>query len=74
MSKTYTFKAIKPYEMESIVAANLMVEDAALALKELGYKTSDINYILPELMSLKLDSVSDYVRAGLSILNEMEDH
>ena len=74
LSSTYTFKAIKPYEMESIIAANLMVEDAALALKELGYRTADINYVLPELMSLKLDSVSDYVRAGLSILNEMEDH
>ena len=74
MSTSYTFKPVKPYEMESIVAANLMVEDAALALKELGYRTADINYVLPELMSLKLDSVSDYVRAGLSILNEMEDH
>ncbi len=74
MSSSYTFKPIKPYEMESVVAANLMVEDAALALRELGYRTADINYILPELMSLKLDSVSDYVREGLSILNQMEDH
>lgn len=74
MSKSFTFKAIKPYEMASTVAANIMVEDAALALKELGYKTGDINAILPELMSMKLDSTSDYIREALQILNQYEDH
>ena len=74
MSKSFTFKAIKPYEMASTVASNIMVEDAALALKELGYKTGDINAILPELMSMKLDSTSDYIREALQILNQYEDH
>ena len=74
MSKSYTFKAIKPYEMASTVAANLMVEDAALVLKELGYKTADINMVLPELMTMKLDSVSEYVQEALRILNQFEDH
>ncbi len=74
MSKSFTFKAIKPYEMASTVAANIMVEDAALALKELGYKTGDINAVLPELMTMKLDSTSDYIREALQILNQYEDH
>ena len=60
--------------MASTAAANLMVEDAALVLKELGYKTSDINLVLPELMTMKLDSASDYVQEALRILNQFEDH
>ncbi|MBQ8994211.1 MAG: DUF4236 domain-containing protein [Oscillospiraceae bacterium] len=69
LSSANNFKAIKPYEMESVAAVNLMIEDAALALKELGYKTADINRILPDLMSKQLDSVSDYLREGLRLLD-----
>ncbi len=70
LSKTFSFKSVKPYEMESVMQVNAMVEDAVLALKEWGYKSADISRIYAELSAMKLESVSDYVREGLRLLSE----
>lgn len=69
-SDTYSFKAIKPYEMPSQEKANSMVEDAIAGLKELGYKNAVINEILPKLNELKLESSSDYLKEALKLISE----
>ena len=70
MSSAYTFKPIKPYEMESVVATNAIIDDACLGLRELGYKASDIEKILPELSTYKFENSSDYLKEGLKLLKE----
>ena len=70
MSSNHTFKAIKPYEMESVVQENSLVDDALLGLKELGYKTADINRILPQLMEKEYATSADCLKEGLRLLNE----
>lgn len=56
--------------MESKVQENAMVDDALLGLKELGYKTADINRILPQLMEKTYDSSAECLKEGLRLLNE----
>ena len=68
MSSAYTFKAIKPYEMESVTKMNSLLDDAILGLKELGYKVSDINDILPKLSELQFESSAEYLKEGLNLL------
>ena len=70
MSTAHTFKAIKPYEMESTIKANALIDDAVLGLKELGYKTSEINAILDKLSGYHYESSSDYLKEGLRLLKE----
>lgn len=70
MSASYTFKAIKPYEMESVKLANSLIDDAVLGLKELGYKSAEINEILPKLSEYSYESSSDYLKEGLRLLKE----
>ena len=70
MSSNHTFKAIKPYEMESKIEADTIVDDALLGLKELGYKTADINRILPQLMEKEYATSADCLKEGLRLLNE----
>ncbi len=65
-----SLKEIKPYEMESAVKANSMVEEAIMGLKELGYKVNDINTIREELSKLELSSSGEYLKAGLKILSQ----
>lgn len=70
MSTNHAFKAIKPYEMESTIQKNSLIDDALLGLKELGYKTSDINGILPQLMEKEYATSADCLKEGLRLLNE----
>ncbi|MBO4918898.1 MAG: DUF4236 domain-containing protein [Erysipelotrichaceae bacterium] len=70
MSSNYSFKAIKPYEMESKAEADSIIDDALLGLKELGYKTADINRILPQLMEKEYASSAECLKEGLRLLNE----
>ena len=72
MSTTYNFKAIKPYEMESQIAVNSMIDDAVLGLKELGYKVTDINTILPELSKCEYESSGEYLKEGLRLLKDIK--
>ena len=72
LSSYNNFKAIKPFEMESVAVTNAMIGDAALALQSLGYKASDVDKILPALSEKKLSSVSDYLREGLMLLSTEE--
>ena len=73
MSSAHTFKPIKPYEMESIVKMNSLLDDAILGLKELGYKTNDINEILPKLSELQFESSAEYLKEGLNLLREKKN-
>ncbi|MBQ5804976.1 MAG: DUF4236 domain-containing protein [Erysipelotrichaceae bacterium] len=70
MSSNYTFKAIKPYEMQSRIEADNIIDDALLGLKELGYKTADINRILPQLMEKEYATSADCLKEGLRLLSE----
>ena len=70
MSNAYNFKPIKPYEMESVTLKNSYIDDAVLGLKELGYKTADINKILPKLNTYSYESPGDYLKEGLRLLQE----
>lgn len=70
MSSAYAFKPIKPYEMESVVQSNEIIEEALLGLRELGYKVSDIDKILPELSKCKYESSGEYLKEGLRLLRE----
>ena len=71
MSSSYSFKPIKPYEMESVKNNNSIIEDAVLGLRELGYKVNDINQILPKLSECKFESSSEYLKEGLKLLKEL---
>ena len=70
MSDAFAFKAIKPYEMESSLMTNELVEDAIAALKELGYKPSDLNAIKERLSANRYENSSDYLKEGLRLLKE----
>ena len=70
MSSNYTFKAIKPYEMLSSIEADTIIDDALLGLKELGYKTADINGILPQLMEKEYATSAECLKEGLRLLSE----
>ncbi len=70
MSSNYTFKAIKPYEMQSRIEADTIIDDALLGLKELGYKTADINGILPQLMEKEYATSAECLKEGLRLLSE----
>lgn len=69
VSSSYSFKAIKPYEMESQIKANALVEDAIAGLKALGYKAQDIDAILSKLNEAKYETSGDYLKYALSLLN-----
>ncbi|MBR4461271.1 MAG: DUF4236 domain-containing protein [Erysipelotrichaceae bacterium] len=70
MSTAYNFKAIKPFEMEAVTLKNSYIDDAVLGLKELGYKASDINKILPKLNTYVYESPAEYLKEGLRLLKE----
>jgi hypothetical protein len=70
MSPSYSFKAIKPFEMEAVTLKNSYIDDAVLGLKELGYKTADINRILPKLNTYAYESPAEYLKEGLRLLKE----
>lgn len=70
MSSNYTFKAIKPFEMESVVKTNSLIDEAVLGLKQLGYKDNDINSILNELNNYQYETSSEYLKQALSLLNK----
>ena len=70
MSNTYSFKPIKPYEMESVVKTNALIDDAVLGLKELGYKVNDINAIVDKLSEYEFETSSEYLKEGLRLLQE----
>lgn len=65
---SYTFKQIKPFEMQSQLNQNNYIDDAVLGLKELGYKSSIIDEIMPELSSIKLESSSEYLKEALKLI------
>lgn len=64
----YTFKEIKPYEMESVIIENELILEAIGGLKQLGYKQSLIDEILPELKNMKLETSSEYLKEALKLL------
>ena len=70
LSVNHVFKAIQPYEMESVSQMNALIDDAILGLKELGYKMADIKGILPQLNECQYESSSDYLKEALKLLNE----
>ena len=49
---------------------NEVLEEALLALKELGFKDSDIAGILPELEQAEAESASELVKLALKLFSE----
>ena len=70
MSSAYAFKAIKPYDMESVVKANELVDDAIEALKQLGYKSSQLTGIRERLCEYRYETSGEYLKEGLRLLKE----
>ena len=70
MSDAYNFKAVKPYEMESALQSNELIEDAIAALKELGYKAAELAPVKKRLAEYRYENPSDYLKEGLRILKE----
>ncbi len=70
MSSAYTFKAIKPYEMESVIKTNELVDDALKALKELGYKSAELKSIAEKLNEYRYETAGEYLKEGLRLLKE----
>ena len=70
LSANNTFKAIKPYEMESVLKSNELLEDALEGLRGLGYKASEVNAIAPKLSEYQYDSSAAYLKEGLRLLKE----
>ena len=70
LSDKYAFKAIKPYEMESALQTNELIDDALAALKELGYKPAQLTSIRERLSEYRYENSSDYLREGLRLLKE----
>ncbi len=70
MSSAYNFKAVRPYDMESVVKANEMVEDAIEAMKQLGYKSSELSGIRERLSEYRYETSGEYLKEGLRLLKE----
>ena len=70
LSKNYAFKAIKPYETKIVIKTNSLVEEAALGLKELGYKSKDIEPILPKLNEYHYETSGEYLKQALILMKE----
>lgn len=70
VSTGYSFKTIKPYEMDSQVKANSLIDEAIAGLKSLGYKADAINTILPSLNEVNYETSSEYLKYALSLLNK----
>ena len=68
------FKAVTPYEEENEEGTkdegNEVLEEALLALKELGFSDSDISRILPELRKAEADAASDLVKQALNLFSK----
>ena len=69
VTNDFTFKSIKPYEMESSIKANGLIEDAIAGLKTLGYKSQDIDGVIAKLNEVKYDTSGEYLKYALSLLN-----
>ena len=70
MSSNYSFKSIKPYEIVTGNDENNLINEAIEGLKELGFKASLINEILPELSKLKLNTSGEYIKEALKLLKK----
>ena len=70
LSKNNVFKAIKPYETQITIKTNALMEEAILGLKELGYKASEINEVIPKLSEYQFESSGEYLKQALRLLKE----
>ena len=70
LSTNYTFKAIKPYESEAVVKTNSLIDEAVLGLKQLGYKSADIDRIYDKLSEYQYESSGDYLKEALRLIKE----
>lgn len=68
--ENYSFKSVKPFEMPSVEKTNSLIDEAIAGLKELGYKNSIINEIIPKLNELKLETSSEYLKEALKFIAE----
>ena len=74
MTDTYSFRPVKPYEMESVIRSNEMVDEAIEGLKGLGYKPAQIAVIETRLAECRYETTSEYLKEGLRLLNEEKAH
>ena len=70
MSSAYSFKSIKPYELVTDNNEDNLIKEAVEGLKELGFKATLINEILPELSKLELNTSGEYIKEALKLLKK----
>ncbi len=70
LSAANAFKPIEPYETEAVLKANELVDDALKALRELGYKASDLTNVAQKLSECHFETAGEYLKEGLRLLQE----
>lgn len=75
LSTSFNFKAITPYQLKensSDNEDNSYLNEAIQGLKNLGYKSTEINLIIDKLKPLNLSSTDEYLKAALIELNKIK--
>ena len=65
LSTSFNFKAITPYQLkaqEKEEDINLYLNEAVQGLRNLGYKSTEINLITDKLKELNLNSTDEYLK------------
>ena len=75
LSTSFNFKAITPYQLkaqEKEEDINLYLNEAVQGLRNLGYKSTEINLITDKLKELNLNSTDEYLKEALILLNKIK--
>lgn len=75
LSTSFNFKAITPYQLKDNIndsIDNSNINEAIQGLKNLGYKSIEINLIVDKLKSLNLSSTDEYLKVALIELNKIK--
>ena len=70
LSASNSFKAIKPFETELKIKTDSLIDEAALGLKELGYKKEEINKVLSKLSEYQFETSGEYLKEALRLMRE----
>lgn len=75
LSTSFNFKAITPYQLKEDkkdAGTSLHLKEAIQGLKNLGYKSVEINSIADKLKELNLNSTDEYLKEALKELNKIK--
>ncbi len=75
LSTSFNFKAITPYQLietKKDEDFNLYLDESIQGLKNLGYKTAEINLVIDKLKDLNIESTDGYLKEALIQLNKIK--